>query len=283
MLGGRNDGGRRVHRNADLSQGAAALSGNEVGSNACGSRGGDGGHPSNAESVQQTRRAQEEGEAADHVAPRQQDGRGSTRESFGDQRRDSETRNPSQGSACASVASRVGRDVTVWFVQSSGQRVGDTENQGGGLCSSVVKVKGTVSLRAGLAFEGGRHVQWRSCGHVVGEGEMHVQLESSGQLLVDEGTEQVSDRAGVRRRERGDGEADHVRNDSMRVALMKAAALQTPELDVADIGGEVRMAARTLMAARSLGWIRSRAVELGLSVKSNLVTLARRKVLAERA
>ena len=67
------------------------------------------------------------------------------------------------------------------------------------------------------------------------------------------------------------------------MALTTAAALQTLEHDAADIDCEFRKAARALMAGRSVGWIGSRAVELGMSVKSNLVTLARRIVLAERA
>ena len=51
-----------------------------------------------------TRRTQEV-EAANHVVPRRQDGRGSTRESLGDQKLQFETRNSSHGNACASVAS----------------------------------------------------------------------------------------------------------------------------------------------------------------------------------
>ena len=70
-------------------------------------------------------------------------------------------------------------------------------------------------------------------------------------------TEQKREREGVLRRERINGEVDHVSNDRMRVALMRALALQTPEHDVADVDNGVRMAARALMAARSVEWIRS--------------------------
>ena len=108
----------------------------------------------------------------DHVVPRQQDGGGSTRESLGDQRRRSETRNPSQGSACASVASQVGRVATVWLVQSSGQRVGGTEKQEGDWGQSFV--------------EGGKHVQSQSSGQLFGEGERHSQSRSSGQVVEGE-------------------------------------------------------------------------------------------------
>ena len=80
---------------------------------------------------------------------------------------------------------------------------------------------------------------------------------STGQLNVDKGTEQVREKEVVQMRERGDGEIDH---DEMRAALLRAAAVQTPERDVADVYDLVRRAARALMAAMSVGWNKLHAV-----------------------
>ena len=76
----------------------------------------------------------------------------------------------------------------------------------------------------------------------------------------------------VQGKEREDGGVEHVINYEVRVALMSAANMQVPERHVTDVSDEVRMTARALMSARSVGWIRSRALVLGLSIKSNLVT-----------
>ena len=108
------------------------------------------------ESVQQTRSAQQ-GEAVGHLAPRQQDGRGSTRESLREQRRHSENEKSPHGSAYASVASQVARDATVWCAE---------------LWTAVLVA---LKIREGegrqFSVEGQRHVQSQRSGQLVGEGE----------------------------------------------------------------------------------------------------------------
>ena len=76
--------------------------------------------------------------------------------------------------------------------------------------------------------------------------------------------------------ERGEGEGDHVNTDGTRVALLRAAVQQTPEHGVAQVDDGVRMAARAPMTARSVGWIKSRALVLGVSVRVTLARLRRR-------
>ena len=71
----------------------------------------------------------------------------------------------------------------------------------------------------------------RSPGQQDAKKKRRKHQESSGQLSVGEGTEQP--------RDGGEGEGDHVSNDQVTLTLMRAAAAQTLERDVADVDQEV--------------------------------------------